>query len=188
MRLLSVPLFLVALSFGAIAAEENNEPISKELTARLGNRIWSAPERRLVRATIYKMGRAGADSNTKSKKSNEKIRLRYATAKEVGTVAAPYWLPRGSLVRLQTNQGKLLFIAADIGGSVERRSAAKSLGRNRQQKAAPVLDFCAKQQLWPDFVTVDVYYYAGKVPFPELKRSEQGALFVYARKYFKKGT
>jgi len=185
MILRAIPLVILAFGFGSVAAKENNR--FGDLEIRLGNPIWSAPKKHYVRATIYRMGTAGADHNTKAHKSNEKIRLHYGTESEVGTVAAPYWVPRGSLVKLQTKQGKYLFIAADMGGSVERRRASKSLGRTKEQKAAPVMDFCVKKQVWPDFVTVDLYYYSGKVPFAELKREEQGELFVYAQKYFAKG-
>jgi len=187
MRIRTLPFILLALRFGSVGAEEHNEAKLGELQARLGHPIWSAPKKHFVRATIYKMGPAAADGNSKARKSNEKVRLHYATAQEVGTVAAPYWVPRGSLVKLQTKQGDLLFIAADVGGSVERRRASKNLGKTKQQRAAPVMDFCAKKQVWPDFTNVDVYYYAGRVPFTELRTEDQGRLFAYAKMYFPNG-
>ena len=49
-----------------------------------------------------------------------------------------------------------------------------------------MLDFCAAEQLWPDFVIVEIYYYAGKVPFSELSADEKTALFAYAMEYVTK--
>ena len=49
-----------------------------------------------------------------------------------------------------------------------------------------MLDFCAAEQLWPDFVIVEIYYYAGKVPFNELSIEEQRTLFAYAMEYVTK--
>ena len=58
-----------------------------------------------MRATIYPKG---ADSG---QASDEKIRLRYATDKEAGTLAVPDWLPRGSMVKIHTEEGVLAYIA-----------------------------------------------------------------------------
>ena len=161
-----------------VHADTDKDALGK-LSARIGDKFWSPPEKRLVRATIYARGADGG-------KSDEKIRLRYATAKEAGTLAVPDWLPRGSMVKIHTEQGVLAYIAADEGPRVEARHAAKESGKTKEQKAAPVLDFCAAKQLWPDFVIVEIYYYAGKVPFNELSVDEKKTLFAYAMEYVTK--
>jgi hypothetical protein len=166
-------LLLVGLRL--VHAETDKDALGK-LTARIGEKFWSPPEKKLVRATIYPRGADGG-------KSDEKIRLRYATDKEAGTLAVPDWLPRGSMVKIHTEKGVLAYIAADEGPRVEARHAAKESGKTKEQKAAPVLDFCAAKQLWPDFVIVEIYYYAGKVPFSELTVDEKKTLFAYAMEY-----
>ena len=169
-----LPLTLAMLiGFSLIHADTDKEALRK-LTARIGDKFWSPPEKRLVRATIYGKGTG---------KSDEKISLRYATEKEAGTLAVPQWLPRGSMVKIHTEHGVLAYIAADEGPSVEARHAAKESGKTEEQKAAFVLDFCAAEQLWPDFVIVEIYYYGGKVPFNELSIDEQRTLFAYAMEY-----
>ena len=173
------------LSAGAISAEVGKEALDK-LTSRIGHTFWSAPEKRLVRATTYKKGKGGADSDTGKSQGNEKIGLRYATAKEAGTLAVPDWLSRGSMVKIHTAQGVFCYIAADEGSGVESRKSAKESGKTKEQRAAPVLDFCAGEQLWPDFIIVEIYYYACKVPFGELALEDQKALFAYAMEYVSK--
>jgi hypothetical protein len=172
-----LPLTLAMLiGFSLLYADTDKEALGK-LAARIGDKFWSPSEKRLVRATIYGKG-AG--------KSDEKISLRYATEKEAGTLAVPQWLPRGSMVKIHTEHGVLAYIAADEGRGVEARHAAKESGKTEEQKAASVLDFCAAEQLWPDFVIVEIYYYAGKVPFNELSIDEQRTLFAYAMEYVTK--
>jgi hypothetical protein len=174
-----LPLTLAMLiGFGFVHADTDKDALVK-LSARIGDKFWLPPEKRLVRATIYARG-------TDSGKSDEKIRLRYATNKEAGTLAVPDWLPRGSMVKIHTEQGVLAYIAADEGPRVEARHAAKESGQTEEQKAAPVLDFCAAKQLWPDFVIVEIYYYAGKVPFSELSIDDKKTLFAYAMEYVTK--
>jgi hypothetical protein len=182
----ALPLTLVMLiGFSVLHAETDKEALGK-LIARIGDTFWSPPEKRLVRATIYKKGKRAGDSDSAKGKSDEKISLRYATKKEAGTLAVPEWLPRGSMVKIHTEHGVLAYIAADEGRRVETRHAAKKSGETKEQKAAPVLDFCAAKQLWPDFVIVEIYYYAGKVPFNELSIEEQRTLFAYAMEYVTK--
>ena len=173
-----LPLTLAMIGFSLLHADTDKEALGK-LTARIGDTFWSPPEKRLVRATIYKKG---ADDG----KSDEKIGLRYATEKEAGTLAVPQWLPRGSMVKIHTEHGVVAYIAADEGPSVEARHAAKESGKTEEQMATSVLDFCAAEQLWPDFVIVEIYYYAGKVPFNELSIDEQRTLFAYAMEYVTK--
>jgi hypothetical protein len=166
-------------------ADVGNEALGK-LTAKIGDTFWSPPEKRLVRATIYKKGKGASDSHSAKGKSDEKIGLRYATAKEAGTLAVPDWLVRGSMIKIHTEHGVFSYIAADEGTDVEAREAAKESGKTEEQKAAPVLDFCAAERLWPDFVIVEIYYYAGKVPFSDLSLEEQKTLFAYAMEYVSK--
>jgi hypothetical protein len=173
----SLPLLLL-MAFSLVRAETDKDALGK-LAARIGDEFWSAPEKRLVRATIYPKGADGG-------KSDEQIRLRYATDKQAGTLAVPDWLSRGSMVKIHTEQGVLAYIAADEGPKVDTRHAAKESGETKEQKAAPVLDFCAAKQLWPDFVIVEIYYYAGKVPFSELSVEEKKTLFAYAIEYVTK--
>lgn len=170
------------IGFTLLQADTDEEALGK-LTARIGDKFWSAPEKRLVRATIYKKGKGADDGDSAKGKSDEKIGLRYATEKEAGTLAVPQWLPCGSMVKIHTEHGVLAYIAADEGRRVETRHASKRSGETKEQKAAPVLDFCAAEQLWPDFVIVEIYYYAGKVPFNELSIDEQRTLFAYAMEY-----
>lgn len=179
-----LPLTLAMLiGFSLLHADTDKEALGK-LTARIGDKFWSPPEKRLVRATIY--GKGADDGDSAKGKSDEKIGLRHATEKEAGTLAVPQWLPRGSMVKIHTEHGVLAYIAADEGPSVEARHAAKESGKTEEQKAASVLDFCAAEQLWPDFVIVEIYYYAGKVPFNELSIDEQRTLFAYAMEYVTK--
>ena len=176
-----LPLTLAMLiGFSLLHADTDKEALGK-LTARIGDKFWSPPEKRLVRATIY--GKGADDGDSAKGKSDEKIGLRYATEKEAGTLAVPQWLPRGSMVKIHTERGVLAYVAADEGPRVEARHAAKESGKTEEQKAAPVLDFCAAEQLWPDFVIVEIYYYAGKVPFSELSADEKKTLFAYAMEY-----
>jgi hypothetical protein len=168
----------ILIGFSLLHADTDKDALGR-LAARIGDKFWSPPEKRLVRATIYKKG---ADDG----KSDEGIRLRYATDKEAGTLAVPDWLPRGSMVKIHTEQGVLAYIAADEGPRVEARHAAKESGETKEQRAASVLDFCAAEQLWPDFVIVEIYYYAGKVPFSELSIDEKKTLFAYAMEYVTK--
>ena len=156
------------------------------LAARLGTAFWSPPEKRLVRATTYAKGKNSDDPQSKKGKSDEKIGLLYASKDSAGTLAVPDWLPRGSMVKIHTTGGVLSFIAADEGSCVHTREAAKTSGKTEEEKAAAVLDFCASKQLWPDFVIVEIYYYAGKIPFSELSAEEQKILFSYAMEYVTK--
>ena len=175
-------LLFALLSTGGISAEVDKAALSG-LCAKLGPVLWSAPDKRLVRATTYKKGKDAVDSHSRQSKSDEKIGLRYASAKETGTLAVPDWLPRGSMVKIHTEHGAFCYIAADEGGAVDSRKAAKESGKTEEQRAAPVLDFCAGEQLWPDFIIVEIYYYAGKIPFNELSHEDQKVLFAYAREY-----
>lgn len=180
------PLILsILLSAGAISSELDKEALSR-LTVKIGHKFWSKPEKRLVRATTYKKGKEASGSDSQQSKSDEKIGLRYATAKEAGTLAVPKWLPRGSMVKIQTEQGVFAYIAADEGSGVESRKASKESGKTNEQRATAVLDFCAPKQLWPDFIIVEIYYYAGKVPFDKLALEDQKALFAYAMEYVTK--
>jgi hypothetical protein len=173
------------LSARAVSAEADKDALRK-LTVKLGHTFWSAPDKRLVRATTYQKRKEAVGSDSRQGKSNEKIGLRYATAKEAGTLAVPEWLPRGSMVKIHTEQGAFCYIAADEGSGVESRKAAKASGKTKEQRAAPVLDFCAGEQLWPDFIIVEIYYYAGKIPFNKLTLEDQKALFAYAMEYISK--
>jgi hypothetical protein len=181
---LPLPLAML-IGFSLLRADTDKEALGK-LTARIGDKFWSPPEKRLVRATIYKKEKGAHDGDSASGKSDEKIGLRYATEKEAGTLAVPQWLPRGSMVKIYTEHGVLAYIAADEGGGVEARTAAKESGKTGEQRTAAVLDFCAAERLWPDFVIVEIYYYAGKVPFNELSIDEQRTLFAYAMEYVTK--
>lgn len=176
---------IVLLCAGRLSAQVNNEALLK-LTAKIGKTFWSPPEKRLVRATTYRMGAGSSDSYSAKGKSDEKITLRYATEKEAGTLAVPHWLPRGSMVKIHTLDGLFSYIAADQGTDVENKKAAEKLGRTIKEKAAPVLDFCAPKRLASDFVIVEIYYYAGKVPFSDLSPNEQKTLFAYAMEYVAK--
>jgi hypothetical protein len=182
MKTLGALISFALLSVAVFSSEANNEALAG-LAAKIGDTFWSGPDKRLVRATTYKKGAKGADSDSQQAKSNEKIGLRYATAKEAGTLSVPDWLPRGSMVKIQTEHGVYAYIAADEGTGVESREAARESGKTDEQKNAPVLDFCAPEQLWPDFIIVEIYYYAGKVDFTKLTIEEQKLLFAYAMEY-----
>ena len=146
MKALWLIVLCAVLRSGVVLAETDNEALGR-LTAQLGKTFWSPPEKRLVRATTFKKGKGASDSNSEKGKSDEKIGLRYATAKEAGTLAVPKWLPRGSMVKIHTEHGVLCYIAADEGTDVEKREAAKESGKTEEQRAAAVLDFCADEQL-----------------------------------------
>jgi len=185
MKTILIIILSVIVNAGVSAAEPDKEALTR-LTDKLGHTFWSAPEKRLVRATTYKKGKDAVGSDSQQSKSDEKIGLRYATAKEAGTLAVPDWLPRGSMVKIFTEHGVFCYIAADEGSAVESRKAAKDSGKTNEQTGAPVLDFCAGEQLWPDFTIVEIYYYAGKIPFNELTLEDQITLFAYAMEYVSK--
>lgn len=184
-KILMIVVLSDHISATGMCADADKQELGK-LVAQIGRTFWSPPDKRLVRATTYKRGEDAPDSNSRHGKTDESIGLRYATLKEAGTLAVPQWLPRGSMVKIQTQEGVYACIAADKGRNVEHRLAARASGETEEQKAAPVLDFCAEKQLWPDFVIVEIYYYAGKVPFDELSPEEQKALFAYAMEYVRK--
>ena len=48
------------IAFGLLHADTDKEALGK-LTARIGDKFWSAPEKRLVRATIYKKEKGAGD-------------------------------------------------------------------------------------------------------------------------------
>ena len=127
------------IAFGLLHADTDKEALGK-LTARIGDKFWSAPEKRLVRATIYRKKKGAGDGDSAKGKSDEKIGLRYSSEKEAGTLAVPQWLPRGSMVKIHTERGVLAYIAADEGGGVEASHAANESGKTEEQKAALVLD------------------------------------------------
>lgn len=185
MRTLLIILISTLLSTEFVLADMNRAELAR-LTTLIGDTFWSPPEKRLVRATIYKRGKGADDPDSAKGKSDEAIGLRHATEKEAGTLAVPNWLPRGSMVKIHTEKGVLSYVAADEGRAVESRTAAKESGKTEEQKAAPVLDFCASEQCWPDYVIVEIYYYAGKVPFSELSFNNQKTLFAYAMEYVSK--
>lgn len=185
MKTLIVALLIVSLHIGAGCRPAPNG-MPPKLASQIGNNVWSPPEKRLVRATVYQKGREASDPDSRKGKSDGKLGLRYATAKMAGTLAVPRWLPRGSMVKIHTEQGVYAYIAADAGRDVESREAARESGTTQEQTAAAVLDFCAPEQLWPDFINVDIYYYAGKVPFDKLSVENQKALFTYAMEYVRK--
>lgn len=186
LRIIGIGLGLVFLLTTGVHGADVDKEWLNALTAKIGKTFWSAPEKRLVRATTYQKGKEGSGVESRQGKSDEKIALRYATAKEAGTLAVPDWLPRGSMVKIYTEEGVFCYIAADEGSGVESRKAAKVSGKTREQKAAAVLDFCADKQRWPDFVIIEIYYYAGKVPFGDLTLEDQKALFAYAMEYVSK--
>ncbi len=179
-------VLLIAFLTPGLACKRVPEGMPPQLAAQIGNKPWSAPEKRLVRATIYQKGSMASDPDSRKGRSDGKLALRYAAKKEAGTLAVPDWLPRGSMVKIHTEYGVFAYIAADEGRDVESREAAKESGKTHEQKDAPVLDFCASEQLWPDFVNVDIYYYAGKVPFDKLSVEDQKRLFAYAMEYVRK--
>ena len=79
-----LPLTLAMLiGFSLLHADTDKEALGK-LTARIGDKFWSPPEKRLVRATIYKKGKGADDGDSAKGKRDEKIGLRYATEKEAG--------------------------------------------------------------------------------------------------------
>jgi hypothetical protein len=184
MRIL-IASFLFAFCVRTVLAESPNPDLEK-LVAKIGATFWSPPEKRLVRGTQYKKGRGASDPESVKGISNEKIRLQYASKDKAGTLSVPAWLPRGSMVKIHTGDGVLSYIAADEGKDVENCRGAKKEGRTEEEKAAAVLDFCAEKQLWPDFIIVDIYYYAGKISFSELSLEEQTLLFSYAAEYVTK--
>lgn len=184
MKALFTAIFCIFFGANVIPAEPDKDAL-KKLAAHIGKTFWSPPEKRLVRATTYQKGKDG--SGSRKNISNATISLlRYATAKEAGTIAVPHWLPRGSMVKIQTQQGVYAYIASDNGGDVDNRKAAQSSGKTIEQRGATVLDFCAPKQLWPDFIIVEIYYYAGKVPFDKLSLEDQKTLFAYAMEYVTK--
>ena len=51
-----------------------------------------------------------------------------------------------------------------------------------------MLDFCAEKQLWPDFIIVEIYYYAGKVPFSSLLKKPHAMAAKSAKESLFRGT
>src|SRR5215210_5025210 len=90
MKTLLAVVLSAVLSVEVASAEVNKEALAK-LTEQIGEAFWSPPEKRLVRATIYKKGKNASDPDSENGRGDEKIGLRYATAKEAGTLAVPEW-------------------------------------------------------------------------------------------------
>jgi hypothetical protein len=102
----------------------------------------------LVRATTYPKRKDG--SGSRKNISNATISLlRYATAKEAGTIAVPHWLPRGSMVKIQTQQGVYAYIASDNGGDVDNRKAAQSSGKTIDHLRRPHSAFDRSEPVLP---------------------------------------
>ena len=136
-----LPLTLAMLiGFSLLHADTDKEALGK-LTARIGDKFWSAPEKRLVRATIYKKEKGADDGDSAKGKSDEKIGLRYATEKEAGTLAVPQWLPRGSMVKIHTEHGVLAYIAADEGPAWRRDTRQRNRARPRSKRRHPCWTF-----------------------------------------------
>ena len=134
-----IPLTLAMLiGFSLLHADTDKEALGK-LTARIGDKFWSAPRRGWCGPRSTRKG--AGDGDSVKGKSDGKIGLRYASEKEAGTLAVPQWLPRGSMVKIHTERGVLAYIAADEGGGVEARRAAKELGKTEEQEAASVWTF-----------------------------------------------
>ena len=80
---------------GLLHADTDKEALG-ELTAPIGDKFWSAPEKRLVRPRSTGKKKARATAISRRAKSDEKIGLRHSSEKEAGTLAVLQSLPRGA--------------------------------------------------------------------------------------------
>lgn len=81
---------------GLISARADGEVAQlARLTEKIGNKFWSVPEKRLVRATIYQKGEEADDGDSANGRSDGKLSLRHATENGAGTLAVSDWLPPG---------------------------------------------------------------------------------------------
>ena len=171
---MNTPYLALAMAF-MIATPLCNAVESPEsaVPAFLGEKIWTSPGWLKVRATCY----------AASGKCASGIKTRYATDHVVGTASVPYWVPKGSLIRLWTANGHRVYLAADEGSAVESRKAARKGGKDTDARMLPVIDFCAPRQHWPDQVEIEIFDYVGSVPFEKLNQEQKEQLMLYARRF-----
>jgi hypothetical protein len=119
MKALFTAIFCIFFGANVIPSEPDKDALEK-LAAHIGKTFWSPPEKRLVRATTYPKVKDG--SGSRKNISNATISLlRYATAKEAGTIAVPHWLPRGSMVKIQTVFMPTLPLITEAMWTIEKR-------------------------------------------------------------------
>jgi 3D (Asp-Asp-Asp) domain-containing protein len=123
-----------------------------------------------IRSTFYNPDEAGADGDTKALRSATGVPLRYADSNTVGVVAVdPAVVPYGSVVKVNTANGPLYYIAADTGTDVKSRKASNG--------TAPVFDFFSKSQVGGENISVSVQPYTGSTPFNKLDAATQAQFF-----------
>ena len=172
MRLRAAATACLLLGVACHAAEMPDASVP----AFLGEKAWTSPGWVKVRATSYALGGKSASG----------VRSCYATAKAVGSASVPYWIPRGSLIRIWTKEGHRVYLAVDSGRGVESREAARKSGKDSEARAEPVIDFCASRQHWPDELDAELFQYVGTTAFTQLTLEQKQQLMAYARRFISK--
>jgi hypothetical protein len=104
------------------------------LAARIGDKFWSAPEKRLVRATIYKKEKGAADGHSAKGKSDGEIGLRYVTEKEAARWRCRSGCHAAGMVKIHTDRGVLAYIAADEGVPWRRDTRQENRARPKSKR------------------------------------------------------
>lgn len=149
---------------------EGNESPENSIPSFLGEHPWTVSAWVKVRATCY-----GVNG-----KSSCGLKLCYATDQQVGSAGVPYWIPEGSVVVMWPHSKRRVYLAVDQGRGVESRIAAR---KGKGDHSAPVIDFCAPRQSWPDDIEVEIYQYVGSTPFQKLTRQQKEQTIAYAQRF-----
>jgi len=171
-------LFVVAIIIAStVGLPLRAEEPEKTSVPKLGEVVWTQPGKELIRVTLYLK---------EDGRSASKLKLEHADEDSLGSAAVPSWLPKGSLVRIYDEHGKTyVFFCIDEGPAVEKRTAAKELGSNPEERNASVIDICMPRGLWkdfPHFQYAEIWKYVGTRPFEALSKEEQKAVRAEAVK------
>ncbi len=130
-----------------------------------------------ARSTYYYAGEAKSDADTQAKKTSSLVRIDTIQNLGLGVVAVdPDIIPYGSQIIAPDGE---VYIAADRGGDVVSRKAArelamiKGLDENSAESRALVLDFYSKNQVggyWDMFIVIP---YTNETDFRELRYAEK---------------
>jgi peptidoglycan hydrolase-like protein with peptidoglycan-binding domain len=119
-----------------------------------------------VHSTQYIAGEKKSDPDTDAGRTSTGVRVRLATAKQIGVCAGdPELFRQGSLVEVIRKGQKLYYILADVGSAVFSQTASR--GR------APILDFYGKTE---HKGKIRIIPYTGATPYLQLSGVEKLAL------------
>jgi 3D (Asp-Asp-Asp) domain-containing protein len=168
-------LLSIVTAFSGLHAA-TDDPSTPTYVSFLNGVAWGPSYWQQVRATCYPNGG----------KSKTGTKVQYASPQQVGTAAIPSWIAAGSLIRIWSKNTNLVYIAADTGSAVNSRKAAKKT-KDPVLKKEYVIDFCAPKEGWSERMNVEIFPYAYKTPFKDLKPDEKKWIIQFAQKLIGKG-